>query len=172
MKNDVCFPYHDGSITFGWCFLDLMKHVFRPTITVHKYSIAQFIYDIIQHNSMIDILRDRSTSTIFIHILRVLSWWLFYYENVIRINICISGAVDVCIIFYIILGCFMVSISGWFWCRFWDVGLLPLIGIDLNRKLDYSSNRVMDTTLLTGKNDSFGSDLKGYCGDFFRHWHS
>ena len=50
----------------------------------------------------------------------------FYYGNAININMFIPVAVDVCMICYIILICFMASNSDWV-LKFWDVGRLPLV---------------------------------------------
>ena len=54
---------------------------------------------------------------------------------------CISIAVDVWTICYIVLGCFMVSNSDWFG-DFW-----MWLELTWNRKLDYSSDMEMDSTI-------------------------
>ena len=45
LKTDLCFSFHDASITFGWCFQNFITpYGFRP-ITLHKLNVTNFVYD-------------------------------------------------------------------------------------------------------------------------------
>ena len=128
--NSVWSQYHwkwmsvlfdDGSITFGWYFVDLIRqYVFRP-ITLHKFNFTAVLWYI--------------TLTLYVWYI----WWIdsciqfrfifgnclddhdgliFDDRNVFQINMYISVAVDLWTICYIILGCFTMRNSDWLWV-FW-----------------------------------------------------